>query len=176
MEKSRNRLWHNRKSNWKRNIGEYIYHNGRDIISSSNFKKTRNHIQHGSKTVHEHCYDVAGYSLWMNRKFRLNCKERDLVRGALLHDYFLYDWHDKGHERLHGFHHPDIALINAGKEYELSFREMDIIKKHMWPMTVIPPVCREAWVVTTADKYCSLLETLHIHRGNTSAKTIRRIN
>ena len=91
-----------------------------------------------------------------------------MVRGALLHDYFLYDWHDKSREnyqRLHGFYHPGIALRNASMEYELTLREKDIIKKHMWPLTVVPPLCREAWIVTTADKYCSLLETLKLHRG-----------
>lgn len=35
----------------------------------------------------------------------------------------------------------------------------------MWPLTVVPPLCREAWVVSMADKYCSLLETLHVRKG-----------
>ncbi|MDD6201443.1 MAG: phosphohydrolase [Lachnospiraceae bacterium] len=149
----------------RRLIQEYIYHNGKDILHSENFRKTRKHLQHGSKSVHGHCTDVAQCSLWINRKFHLNCVERDLIRGALLHDYFLYDWHNNDHEPLHGFYHPGIALRNACKEYKLSKREEDIIKKHMWPMTIVPPLCREAWVVTFVDKYCSILETLHIRRG-----------
>lgn len=111
--------------------------------------------------------DVARYSLLISEKLKISCNKRDLVRGALLHDYFLYDWHDKNHVnplRLHGFHHPGIALRNAGKEYVLSDREKDIIKKHMWPLTIVPPMCREAWIVTAADKYCSLLETLRLRR------------
>ena len=85
----------------------------------------------------------------------------------MLHDYFLYDWHDKYHrdvKHLHGFYHPGIALKNALKEYKLTEREKDIIKKHMWPLTVVPPQCREAWIVTAADKYCSLLETMKFHK------------
>ena len=100
---------------------------------------------------------------------RIPCNERDLIRGALLHDYFLYDWHNKDREDyqiLHGFYHPGIALKNASKEYNLTPREKDIIKKHMWPLTVSPPRCREAWIVTTADKYCSLLETLRLRKGS----------
>ena len=87
--------------------------------------------------------------------------------GALLHDYFLYDWHDKySHEKLHGFHHPHVALENASREYQLTPRERDIIRKHMWPLTLFHiPRCREAWVVTTADKYCSLKETLLERKG-----------
>lgn len=84
-----------------------------------------------------------------------------------MHDYFLYDWHDKDHvkiHRLHGFFHPGIALDNALKEYNLNSRQADIIKKHMWPLTIVPPMCREAWIVTMADKYCSLLETMRLRQ------------
>lgn len=137
-----------------------------DIMDSGNFQSTRNFIQHGTMPVHRHCLDVANQSIKISKWLRIPCSERDLIRGALLHDYFLYDWHDKNrdnYQRLHGFYHPGIALRNAEKEYRLSPREKDIIKKHMWPLTVVPPRCREAWIVTTADKYCSLLETLKLH-------------
>jgi len=141
-----------------------------DILESSNFKGTRAHIQHGSMTVHNHCMDVARYSLLINKKLGIGCNKHDLIRGALLHDYFLYDWHDKAYlahrQRLHGFHHPMTALKNAEKEYSLNDIQREIIKKHMWPLSVIPPMCREAWVVTAADKYCSLLETVGVHKGH----------
>lgn len=140
-----------------------------DILQSDNFKATRAHIQHGNMTVNNHCMNVAKYSIAISEKLRIACNQKELIRGALLHDYFLYDWHSKDHVqpwKLHGFFHPGIALKNATKEYRLTHREKDIIKKHMWPLTVIPPMCKEAWIVTTADKWCSLLETLHIHKGH----------
>ncbi len=142
---------------------------GGDILASENFNRTKEHIQHGNMTVNSHCIDVAKYSLAISRKLRIPCNRRELVRGALLHDYFLYDWHDKYNRdirNLHGFYHPGIALRNASKEYKLTPREKDIIKKHMWPLTVVPPQCREAWIVTAADKYCSLLETVGLHKGH----------
>lgn len=142
---------------------------GEDILYSENFQMTKSHMQHGTVSVHRHCIDVARYSLLLDRKLGLNCNIRDLVRGSLLHDYFLYDWHDKEYlsqrKRLHGFHHPKTALRNADNEYDLSDRQRDIIIKHMWPLSVIPPRYKEAWVVTAADKYCSLMETVGIHRG-----------
>lgn len=150
-----------------------------DILRSENFKNTRNYVQHGSMSVHSHCMDVAGKSIAISKFLGIHCNERDLVRGALLHDYFLYDWHNKDRENyqfLHGFYHPGIALKNASKEYQLTPRERDIIKKHMWPLTVTPPRCREAWIVTTADKYCSLLETLRLHRGASKAKARVRVS
>lgn len=141
-----------------------------DILNAENFRGTRRHIQHGTMTVYNHCMDVARYSLLLNKRLGLKCNKHDLIRGALLHDYFLYDWHDKAYlsqrKRLHGFWHPGIALRNAEKEYKLNNIQREIIKKHMWPLTVIPPTCKEAWVVTAADKYCSLMETIGLHKGH----------
>ena len=151
----------------RREFYRLLKENAFDILHSENFQKTRYHIQHGTMPVYRHCLDVAKQSIQINKALGLGCSERDLIRGALLHDYFLYDWHDKNREnyqKLHGFYHPGIALKNARKEYHLTRREEDIIKKHMWPLTVVPPLCREAWVVTAADKYCSLLETLKIRK------------
>ena len=152
----------------RRQLYRLLREHASDILKSENFRSTKNYIQHGTMPVHRHCIDVAEKSIAISKFLRIPCNEREMVRGALLHDYFLYDWHDKSREnyqRLHGFYHPGIALINASMEYELTLREKDIIKKHMWPLTVVPPLCREAWIVTTADKYCSLLETLKLHRG-----------
>lgn len=135
-----------------------------DILESRNFRRSEQFIQHGRISVKKHCLRVAECSILIEEKLErlgIRCQERELVRGALLHDYFLYDWHDKNsHEKLHGFHHPRVALANASREYQLSARERDIIEKHMWPLTIRPPRCREAWIVTAADKYCSLKETI----------------
>lgn len=167
IEKIRKR--YEKKKEFYRLLREYAA----DIMDSDNFQSTRNYIQHGSIPVHRHCIDVARQSIMISQLLGIPCNERDLIRGALLHDYFLYDWHDKSRENyqaLHGFYHPGIALKNASREYDLTLREKDIIKKHMWPLTVIPPRCREAWIVTTADKYCSILETLKLRKGAGKAR------
>mgnify|MGYP002570749807 CR=1 FL=1 len=164
------RKWARQHAKLRRNLRKH----GGDILQSGNFKSTNSFIQHGSVSVHSHSIRVAECSLKLEKfleKLGIHCHERDLVRGALLHDYFLYDWHDKySHEKLHGFHHPNVALENASREYQLTPRERDIIRKHMWPLTVVPPLCREAWVVSMADKYCSLLETLHVRKGTADRK------
>ena len=164
-----------RAEKWKQNyikqrrLYREIQNNASDITRSHNFNRTKLHVQHGTMTVNSHCMNVAKYSLAFSDKLHIRCNRRDLIRGALLHDYFLYDWHDNEHKqpyKLHGFYHPGIALKNASEEYELTDREKEIIKKHMWPLTVIPPTCREAWIVSCADKWCSLMETFHVHRGH----------
>ena len=143
---------------------------GGDILAAEQFKKLKEFIQHGNVTVYEHCIHVALCAIRINKELYANAKERELVRGALLHDYFLYDWHNADapgntHPKLHGFYHPGIALRNATRDFVLSEREKDIIRKHMWPLTVNPPRCREAWLVCLADKYASTLETLKLKKG-----------
>ena len=91
----------------------------------------------------------------------LDVYKRQLVRGALLHDYFLYDWHtpDPAH-RLHGFRHAGTALRNADRDFELNDTERDMIKKHMFPLNPALPRFKETAVLCLADKYCALRETV----------------
>lgn len=72
-----------------KNIHRLLRKHGEDILQSENFRSTRAHIQHGTMTVHNHCMDVARYSLLLNKKLGIGCNKHDLIRGALLHDYFL---------------------------------------------------------------------------------------
>ena len=158
-----------RKLEAYRKIQRQIETNAPDILSSRNFNRMKEYIQHGNVTVNAHVMNVARYSVALSERLHISCSKRELVRGALLHDYFLYDWHIPDKENphnLHGFYHPGVALRNAEREYKLTEREKNIIKRHMWPLTVVPPTCREAWIVTAADKWCSLMETMHMHRGH----------
>lgn len=139
-----------------REMVDELEQNGRLAIEKKYF-------QHGSTTIFEHSVKVAYVSLKLKRRLHINADERSLVRGALLHDYFLYDWHIKGDRRsLHGFSHPKKALENAKEDFALTAIEENIIARHMFPLTLVPPTCREAWIVCLADKYCALGETLSI--------------
>ena len=82
------------------------------------YARTRHFVQHGGVTVYDHCLRVAAMSCRLARALDLDVDTDALVRGALLHDYFLYDWHEKDDShRLHGFTHPRRALENAcGRE------------------------------------------------------------
>lgn len=120
-----------------------------------------NFFQHGGTTVLDHSVNVADISLRLVKALRLKANRASLIRGALLHDYFLYDWHDRASAPpMHGFSHPQIALKNARADFKLTPIEENIILRHMFPLTPIPPSCKEAWIVCAADKYCALAETL----------------
>lgn len=119
-------------------------------------------IQHGRISTYDHAVSVTRLSFYLNRRFHLGALDSELVRGAFLHDFFLYDWHDKtSRRRLHGFRHPKAALENAMQRYSLSPVEQNIIYSHMWPLTLFSiPRCRAALIVCLTDKICSSYETI----------------
>lgn len=137
----------------------------RALESQGRFGLTRDFIQHGDVSVHAHVLSVARASLAAARvleRVGVRVDRASLIRGALLHDYFLYDWHDPDpSHRLHGFTHPFAALARAEEDFDdLTDRERNIISRHMFPLVPVPPTCREAWLVCLADKACALHETI----------------
>ena len=130
-----------------------------DLIGNETVLSMREFMQHGDITCLEHCLQVAYCSYLACRLLRLDY--RSAARGALLHDLFLYDWHGPNPYRgLHAFNHPLVALRNASGQFTLTARESDIIRKHMWPLTPAFPRYRESLIVSLADKYCAVRETI----------------
>jgi len=132
-----------------------------DILSHPKVQEMRNYKHHASIDCLEHslyvsktAYKVAG---------KLNLDAKSVARGALLHDFYLYDWHVEGsHEGLHGFNHAALALENATAYFELNPLERDIIEKHMWPLNLRFPSYVESYIVMVVDKYCTVMETLNL--------------
>lgn len=135
-----------------------------DLIDTPSVQAMRGVTQHVDINCLDHCIFVAYLSFLICRRFGWDFEAA--ARGGLLHDLFLYDWHEKGsHEGLHGFTHPAAALENANQLCELTDVEKDIIAKHMWPLTLRKmPRYRESFVVSGADKLCALAEMLQIYR------------
>lgn len=132
----------------------------RYLETEGRLNETKNYIQHDSITVYAHCVNVARMSVRIAKWLPIQVNMDALVIGALLHDYFLYDWHDGKGRHFHGFTHPECAFRNAEKDYTLSPRVKNIIIRHMFPLTLVPPTCTEAWIVCIADKICAIEETL----------------
>lgn len=131
----------------------------REMFINSRLNMMCDFTQHGDTSCLEHTIAVVFCSLAIAKLLRIRVNKRELIRGGILHDYFLYDWHDGKKERkIHGFTHPSKALLNAEKDFFLSIRERDIIKKHMFPLTARPPKYREAWIICLADKICAVRE------------------
>ena len=124
--------------------------------------------QHGVVTTFAHSIRVACLSVWLADRLHLwnRVDLHSLIRAALLHDYFLYDWHDwdNGTHRLHGFTHGETAMCNAIRDFKLNQIERDSIEHHMFPLTPYPPKYIEGYLVTAADKISATKETLSFDR------------
>ena len=149
----------NKDFSWQKNIFYELTDLGKDILFSPQYQILFTFRKHGKTTTFEHVLMVAFYSLLKVEKKKIRCDKKSLVRGALLHDYYLYDWHRKGHPRLHGYRHPGFALKNAQKQFPLNNIEKQIIRRHMFPLTIVPPIRKEARIVCVQDKKCSWRET-----------------
>lgn len=143
-----------------------------DIINSDEFGRMRKYKHHLHGSAYDHSIKVAYLCYRHYQKHRSKVDLNELIRGALLHDYFLYDRHDRRNHvngLIHGFTHPKRALENAVNAYpDLTETEQDMIKRHMFPLTPIPPKTRCGWLVCFYDKiaaigeYCgSIYQKLH---------------
>lgn len=137
----------------------HFMHSIKPIIFNKNFQSQKKFIQHKNVSVYKHVIYVA---FLCHKKALKNKKLRhdSLVKAALLHDYFLYDWHDKNsHLKFHGFHHPLRAIINAHRDFHINLFEASIIKTHMWPLTILLiPKSKEAFLLSYYDKVETLRE------------------
>ncbi len=150
------------KKEERRKYVSLIHKHAKDIIYNATYKTQKNYMQHGKTSVLEHEMNVAIYALKMANTFHINVDERTLIRGSLLHDYFLYDWHidDKSH-RLHGFSHAKTALANASNDFDLNKVEKNMISCHMFPLNLRIPRYKESIILCLADKIVATKETIH---------------
>ena len=133
-----------------------------DILESDSFKSQKEFMQHGKTSVYKHIINVTNMSITIAYKFNMNVDIKSLIRGSLLHDYFLYDWHenDKSH-RLHGFKHAKTAMLNAERDFGINKIEKNMIYTHMFPLNLRLPRYKESIILCIADKVCAIKETFN---------------
>lgn len=139
------------------NYMETIEKYGGDILASEGMLSEKQFMQHGRTSTYDHSVAVTEMCLRIAEKFHSKADRRALVRGALLHDYYLYDWH-KPHGHLHAFRHPKKAFENASRDFGVGPVERNMILSHMFPLGRLPRY-RESFVLCIADKICSVRET-----------------
>ena len=131
----------------------------KDITENSNVTALKDHIQHINSSRYAHCEEVALYTFLICKKLKLDYISA--TRGAMLHDFYFYNWRNKhveGQKKFHLFRHPRIALENALDIFDLNDMEKDIIIKHMWPVTIAIPKYKETFILSLVDKYFAIAE------------------
>lgn len=145
-----------------------------DLMKNETVRKMYDFRQHYDTSCYEHCFKVSLYNYIICKKLHLDYVSA--ARAGMLHDLFLYDWRVRhpDRKRFHAFHHPRTALNNSMKLFNLNAKEQDIILKHMWPVTVVPPKYLEGYITTFVDKYCAIEESFIHYRQNARLNKIYR--
>lgn len=115
---------------------------------------------HRGSNCYLHSFKVAKKAI----KKSLNRKDVNLevvLLGAILHDYYLYDWRkDRTKLKKHGKNHPSVAINNAVKDFDISEEVKKVIKSHMWPINIKDyPKSKEAKIVSISDKAVTIGES-----------------
>lgn len=138
----------------------YFYEIADLIINHPIFLKSKKYPHHSNYSCYDHSVNVAKRCYAFVKKWHIPCNLEALIRSALFHDFYLYDWHDKNKGfRFHGFVHPTKAILNSKLICELTNKEKRAIRSHMWPLTLFHiPTSIEGWVLTYNDKIQAIKE------------------
>ena len=148
-----------------------------DIVSHPQFQQLRTLQHHGAgNTVYDHSVAVARAAYAIARRMRLSGDETaSVVRAALLHDFFGYDWHGERFRRylrrysgvkrlmrMHAFVHGPLAASRAKHTFGLSSRECEAIARHMFPLAAMP----RTRIACVGQRLIQLMQPLHLSRSN----------
>lgn len=137
------------------------------IIDNEEFRKLKSVSHHGISRF-DHSLRVAYFSYRISKLLHLSYKET--AEAALLHDFFVDEVDDEnGLFKLR--RHPEHAVKNATKYFDLTDRQKDIIKTHMFPITFTPPKYIESWIVDIVDDFSAIYEKYYSLKKEMRAAT-----
>lgn len=127
----------------------------KDIIKNKKYKYLVTQDHHGINR-YEHSIRVAKRIYNITKKLKLDYVSA--TRAALLHDFFF----DDELENLKSFEkikkHPEMALNNSMKHFDLNEKEKDAILNHMFPITTKRPKSIEGILLILVDNNVSIKE------------------
>lgn len=129
------------------------------ILSNEEFGQLKD-IQHHNQTRLKHCLKVSYYSYKVAKRMGLHYDE--VARAGLLHDFYLGQVNEqkkiKDKFLLFTSKHPKQAVENSLQYFDLTEKEIDIIRTHMFPVDIKVPKYAESWIVSIVDKLVSFKE------------------
>ena len=145
-------------TNEEQNRLETIY---QAFLNDEKILRMKDISMHRGSNCYIHSFKVAKKAI----KKSLNRKDVNLevvLLGAILHDYYLYDWRkDRSKLKKHGKNHPSVAIENAIRDFNISEDVKKVIKSHMWPINIKDyPKSKEAKIVSISDKAVTIGESL----------------
>ena len=121
-----------------------------NILDNDEFLKIKK-IEHHGISRYDHSLKVSYYSYKIAKVLHLDYEQTAV--GGLLHDFFLSPENRTQKERLKSvFTHPKQAVAMARTQFELTKKEEDMIRSHMFPINLSVPKYAESWIVSLVDK------------------------
>ena len=121
-----------------------------NILDNDEFSKIKS-IEHHGISRYDHSVKVSYYSYKIAKALHLDYEQTAV--GGLLHDFFLSPENRTQKERLTSvFTHPKQAVEMAKSQFDLTNKELDMIRSHMFPINLSVPKYAESWIVSMVDK------------------------
>ncbi len=141
-------------------VEDVFWQYGSELLENPLYHRTAILRQHRSSTTYAHCIAVTMQALRLAKKWKMKVDVSSLVRGCLLHDYYLYEYTTvKPKPKKHASHHGETAMNRAIEDFGLNEIEKNMIFCHMWPIRLLnPPKSREAFLLSISDKLVAIRE------------------
>ena len=121
-----------------------------NILDNDEFLKIKQ-IEHHGISRYDHSIKVSYYSYKIAKALHLDYEQTAV--GGLLHDFFLSPEDRTQKDRMKSvFTHPKHAVEMAKSQFELTKKEEDMIRSHMFPINLSVPKYAESWIVSMVDK------------------------
>lgn len=134
-----------------------------DLLNHPKVKEMKKYPHHRNIDTHFHSVYVSYNVFKISKKLNLDFKE--ITRAALLHDFYLYDWHITKHEEKHAWYHPKQAVKNTQKYIgNLSEMQKEMILYHMWPLAKTPRSIG-GFILTFCDKHCANMDLVGLSKS-----------
>lgn len=142
-----------------------------DILEDEHFLETKKDLHHGT-SKYEHSLRVAKLSYKLGKIFKAD--EKATARAGLLHDFFFGTRKEKPENSY--LRHPITASENAKKYFNVTDKEAEAIKTHMFHHVLIKkilpfinrkekvsikefkPKSKEGWIICASDLIVSIME------------------
>lgn len=138
------------------------------FLNDDKIKRMKDVPMHRGSNCYEHSFKVAKRAIRRALKsHRQDINLEVVLIGAILHDYYLYDWRtDRSKKKRHGHNHQFIASENASRDFDVSPKVKKVIETHMWPLNIKNyPNSIEAKIVSISDKGVAIKEAMTSHRN-----------
>ena len=151
-------------------IRREVKQRGEDVLKSNIFRSIMKQKHHNG-TVGAHSIGVAEDSVKIAdalEKIGLHPDRDVLVHASLCHDLGMLDRYTKYRSNLETWiRHPREGLKNTKENFpEITQKEEDCIRHHMWPLALVPPHTLEGMIICIADKKSAMREVFR-GRGKT---------